>query len=169
MGKSEHRWYSVNTTYFIGYNFEKSSRDRNSYWVSGPGSLDPNGDWFSPGEPLAPASLPAWLGREEVDTFLCTPVSSTPSLPTPFTLCLLRSRSCLRWAVPSRSVVSDSETPETVARQAALSVGILQARTLGGLPCLLLGPIYFSPNLTPPFTLREFFSWASPPHTAAPS
>ena len=35
----------------------------------------------------------------------------------------------------SLSVVSDSATPWTIARQAPLSMGILQARILEGLPC----------------------------------
>ena len=51
----------------------------------------------------------------------CAPTSALPSLSP------LLPRCC---AVLSRSVVSDSATPWTIARQAPLSMGILQARTL---------------------------------------
>ena len=51
----------------------------------------------------------------------CAPTSSLSFLSPP-------SRHCC--AVLSRSVVSDSATPWTIARQAPLSMGILQARIL---------------------------------------
>ena len=44
-------------------------------------------------------------------------------------------------AVLSCSVVSDSAAPWTVARQASLSMGILQTRILDGLPCPPLGDL----------------------------
>ena len=58
------------------------------------------------------------------------PGKGVGSVPLPVCLALVSTSGCSSVCVLSHSVVSDSATPWTVARQIPLSMGVLQARIL---------------------------------------
>ena len=94
--------------------------------------------------PLFAYLLPRWAGSTNVRT---EPTQRSSSLSWLLSQCLAPSRSFIMWKESrfspaskcakcvSHSVVSDSATPCTVARQAPLSMGFSRQEHWSGLPC----------------------------------